>query len=352
VELYFRHPAYQWYPVVGIDYNQANDFCSWRTDRVNEYILVREGLLDINPNQTSDDNFNTDAYLSGQYEGLVIVDMPDLDPNKETRKVRMEDGIFLPRYRLPTEAEWEYASLGLIGNTYLNRVTERRIYPWNGHFVRNPDPKYMGEMMANYKRGRGDNMGTAGRLNDNADITSPIFSYWPNDYGLYNMAGNVAEWVMDVYRPLSVEDADDFRAYRGNVFQTKLKDEEGVIAEKDSLGRLIWRDVTEEENLDRRNYKKSDNIGFLDGDQTSSTMYQDEGLEPSALAKVMYESSGETIKTLINDEAMVIKGGSWNDRAYWMGPGTRRFLDKRQSKAWLGFRCAMVRVGSPVGFGY
>ena len=352
VELYFRHPAYQWYPVVGINYNQANDFCSWRTDRVNEYILVREGLLDINPNQTSDDNFNTDAYLAGQYEGLVIVDMPDLDPNKETRKVRVEDGIFLPRYRLPTEAEWEYASLGLIGNTYLNRVTERRIYPWNGHYVRNPDPKYMGEMMANYKRGRGDNMGTAGRLNDNADITSPIFSYWPNDYGLYNMAGNVAEWVMDVYRPLSVEDADDFRSYRGNVFQTKLKDEEGVIAEKDSLGRLIWRDVTEEENLDRRNYKKSDNIGFLDGDQTSSTMYQDEGLEPAALAKVMYESSGETIKTLINDEAMVIKGGSWNDRAYWMGPGTRRFLDKRQSKDWLGFRCAMVRVGSPVGFGY
>jgi gliding motility-associated lipoprotein GldJ len=240
----------------------------------------------------------------------------------------------------------------LIGNTYLNRVTERRIYPWNGHYVRNPDPKYQGEMMANFKRGRGDNMGTAGRLNDNADITSPVFSYWPNDYGLYNMAGNVSEWVKDVYRPLTIEDADDFRSYRGNVFQTKLKDEEGVIAEKDSLGRLIWRDVTEEENLDRRNYKKADNIGYLDGDKTSSTQFIGEGLDKDALDKVMYESSGETVKTLVNDESMVFKGGSWNDRAYWMGPGTRRFLDKRQSKSWLGFRCAMVRVGSPVGFGY
>ena len=54
--------------------------------------------------------------------------------------------------------------------------------------------------MANFKRGRGDNMGVAGNLNDNADITAPVRSYWPNDYGLYNMAGNVSEWVMDVYR--------------------------------------------------------------------------------------------------------------------------------------------------------
>ena len=350
VEMYFRHPAYQWYPVVGVSWKQANDFCAWRTDRVNEYILVREGLLDINPNQTADDNFNTDAYLAGQYEGLVIVDMPDMDPNRETRKVRVEDGIFLPRYRLPTESEWEFAAIGLIGNTYFERVTERRIYPWNGHYVRNADEKELGQMMANYKRGRGDNMGTAGRLNDNADVTAPIFAYWPNDYGLYNMAGNVSEWVKDVYRPLTQEDGDDFRSYRGNVFKTKLKDEEGVIAEKDSLGRLIWRDVTEEENLDRRNYKKADNIGFLDGDQISSIKYQDEGMDADAKKKMMYQTSGENPTTLIDDQAMVVKGGSWRDRAYWMGPGTRRYLDKRQSTSWIGFRCAMVRVGSPVGF--
>jgi gliding motility-associated lipoprotein GldJ len=276
--------------------------------------------------------------------------MPDMDPNRETRKVRLEDGIFLPRYRLPTESEWEFASIGLIGNTYFERVTERRIYPWNGHYVRNADEKSLGQMMANYKRGRGDNMGTAGRLNDNADVTAPIFAYWPNDYGLYNMAGNVSEWVKDVYRPLTQEDGDDFRSYRGNVFKTKLKDEEGVIAEKDSLGRLIWRDVTEEENLDRRNYKKADNIGFLDGDQISSIKYSDEGMDAEAKRKMMYQSSGENPATLIDDQAMVVKGGSWKDRAYWMGPGTRRFLDKKQSTSWIGFRCAMVRVGSPVGF--
>jgi gliding motility-associated lipoprotein GldJ len=354
VELYLRHPAYQWYPVVGVSWKQAEDFCAWRTDRVNEFILIREGLLDMNPNQAADDNFNTDAYLAGQYEGLVIVDMPDLDPNKDTRKVRMEDGIFLPRYRLPTEAEWEFASLGLIGNTYFERITERRVYPWNGHYVRNDHSKYLGSMMANFKRGRGDNMGVAGRLNDNADITSPVYAYWPNDYGLYNMAGNVCEWVKDVYRPLSAEDNDDFRAFRGNVFKTQVRDEEGAIEEKDSLGRIMWREVADadhkDENLERRNYKIADNISYLDGDKTSSLKYQEEELEPDDLKKMMYEITGEQPTTLIDDRARVYKGASWRDRAYWMGPGTRRFLDEEQSTSWLGFRCAMVRVGSPVGF--
>ena len=60
--------------------------------------------------------------------------------------------------------------------------------------------------MANFTRGRGDLMGMAGSLNDNADITAPVTSYEPNDFGLYCMAGNVNEWVSDVYRPLSSSD--------------------------------------------------------------------------------------------------------------------------------------------------
>ncbi len=335
VELYFRHPAYQQYPVVGVNWLQATDFCAWRTDRVNEQILIREGILRLNPNQINEDNFNTEAYLAGQYEGLVKSDLMDLNPSSGangSRKVRLEDGIFLPEYRLPTEAEWEYAALAQIGNTIYERVTDRRQYPWNGHIVRNKDEKYKGQMMANFKRSRGDNMGTAGFLNDNADIPAPVHSYWPNDYGLYNMGGNVNEWVKDVYRPLSPEDKSDFNPYRGNVFETQQRDEEGQIIEKDTLGRIPSRAVTPEENVDRRNYTFSDNINFLDGDEE----------------EIKYDFGATS---LINDRARVYKGGSWRDRAYWLSPGTRRFTDENQSTNDLGFRCAMTRVGSPVGLG-
>ncbi|MEN9331600.1 MAG: hypothetical protein RLZZ94_690 [Bacteroidota bacterium] len=338
VELYYRHPAYKDYPVVGVNWLQANDYCAWRTDRVNEQILIREGILRVNPAQVNEDNFNTDAYLAGQYEGLVKSPLQDLNPNMDTRKVRMEDGILLPRYRLPTEAEWEYAALSLIGQTVYENVNNRNLYPWQGHAVRDADDKFKGEMLANFKRGRGDMMGVAGKLNDNASITAPVYSYLPNDFGLYNMAGNVSEWVMDVYRPLSHEDVSDFNSFRGNVFQTQQRDEEGAIAEKDSLGRVTYRNVTDEEASTRRNYKKADNIGYLDGDDE---------LDEDGNGLGSKYMSGKS--TMIDDKARVVKGGSWKDLAYYLTPGTRRFLDENQQTDWLGFRCAMARVGSPTG---
>ena len=350
VEYYLRHPAYRDYPVVGVSWLQANDYCAWRTDRVNEYILVREGILKLDPSQTNEENFNTEAYLAGQYEGLVKNDLIDLNPNGQgTRKVKMEDGILLPKYRLPTEAEWEFAALGLIGNTIFERVVERRLYPWNGHVMRTDADKNLGEFVVNFKRGRGDNMGVAGNLNDAADIPASVYSYWPNDFGLYNMAGNVAEWVMDVYRPLSAEDVSDFNPFRGNVFKTKQTDDEGNIAEKDSLGRIKWRDVTKQEAAGRRNYRNADNINYVDGDFTS-TITTDWNAAPedsiNSTSKLMYDY---TMTSMINDKARVYKGGSWNDRAYYLVAGTRRYLDEALATDYIGFRCTMTRVGNPIG---
>jgi len=352
VENYLRHPAYADYPVVGVNWIQANDFCAWRTNRVNELILIEEGILEFDASQQGENNFDTEAYLLGQYEGITGKNpMEDLDPNKDTRRIRWDDGILLPKYRLPTEAEWEYAAFALIGNSYDERMTDRRIYPWNGHILRNADKNNRGAMMANFVRGNGDMMGMAGDLNDGGDITVDVRSFWPNDYGLYCMAGNVNEWVADVYRPLSFEDIDEFSPFRGNEFKTKVLDEEGYIAEKDSLGHIRYRLETDKDILNRKNYRTADNRNFLDGDAESNIVTGDSWNDVKSNTETMYSGTpNSSMGSLVTDRSRVYKGGSWRDRAYWLSPGTRRFLDERESRDDLGFRCAMTRVGSPVKY--
>lgn len=348
VQTYFRHPSYQHYPVVGVSWVQANDYASWRTDRVNENLLIQAGILDFDPDQKNENNFNTDAYLAGQYEGLVNKGKEDLNPNGTgIRNVRFEDGILLPNYRLPTEAEWEYAALGLIGNTLYNRVVERREYPWNGQTLRTDDRKYYGSFVTNFKRNEGDYMGVAGNLNDGAAIPAPVGSYWPNDYGLYNMAGNVSEWVLDVYRPLSFQYFSDFNPFRGNIFKNVKKDMNGGVAEKDSLGRIQYTEVSPEEAAKRENYRRANNINYRDGDYESTIQLQSDWTNQNVKnsTNLMYEYG---VTSLITDKSRVVKGGSWEDPAYFLSPGIRRFMDENDASATVGFRCAMIRVGSPI----
>lgn len=338
VETYFRHPAYDDYPVVGVTWQQIQGYCKWRTDRVNEMLLIERGILNPTPDQKDADVFDTDSYLAGQYEGNVRKNLPDVRTGGE-RPVKFQDGILIPSFRLPTEAEWEYAALALTGNLINPKdelISDRRYYPWDGKSARyQKRNKDQGKMLANFKRGRGDYMGVAGNLNDNASVPAPTVSYIPNDFGLYNMAGNVSEWVQDVYRPLTsmtLRDADnhDLNPFRGNEYKEMIKDEYGNYLEKDSLGRMKYRDLSDEELVNRENYRTGDARNYLDGDDENIT----------------YEYGKYT---LINDKSRVIKGGSWADRLYWLSPGTRRFKDQAQADRTIGFRCAMTRVGGPSG---
>ncbi len=349
VEYYFRHPAYQDYPVVGVNWLQATDYAAWRTDRVNEYIMDREKIIKYNSNaEINEENFNSKAYLAGQYDFATkgrnrhqkrdYTKKKKFLKKKSVRNVTMEDGILLPEYRLPTEAEWEYAAMAGIGNSQLENIDQGKIYPWNDLTVRwtqnnGATEKVRGLILANFKRGKGDQGGIAGKLNDAGFITTPVFSYWPNDYGLYNMAGNVSEWTMDVYRPLSSADVNDFNSFRGNVYKQLQFDQFGELELKDSLGRLKYELVDPAENVNRRNYRVADNIGFKD----ELSYYEGEQ---------QYEYG---VTSLVDNQARVYKGGSWNDRAYWLSPGTKRYLDEQLALSTLGFRCAMIRFGAPIG---
>lgn len=336
VETYLRHPSFNEYPVVGVSWIQACDYALWRSDRVNENLLIESGILAFDPDQNKESNFSTDAYLAGQYTGIVADGMKDLDPKGTgIRGVKMEDGIFLPKYRLPTEAEWEYAALGLIGNTNHELISDRRVYPWNSDGMRTQDENYYGVFSANFKRSNGDYMGVAGGLNDGAAFPAPVASYFPNDYGLFNMAGNVSEWVLDVYRPLSFEDIADYNPYRGNEFKRKTID---------SLGNIEYVPATAEEIASRKNYRDSYNLNYNDGDYKSSIQsnWLDASTDIKESTKQVYEYGATT---LISDKARVYKGGSWADGPYFLSPSVRRFLDEDQTSATIGFRCAMNKVG-------
>lgn len=335
---YFRHPAYAEYPVVGIDWEQAEAYCIWRTDRVNEQILVERGILQHDNSQTGQNTFSTNTYLYGVYQG-TDGEEPQTNADGSTRRVSFEDGITLPVYRLPTEAEWEYSAYGLIGNTDGELLTDRKIYPWNGAYLREDSKREKGQMKANFVRGRGDMMGMAGSLNDNADIASLVFSYEPNDYGLYCMAGNVNEWVADVYRPLSFNDNDEFNPYRGNIITENRRDQNGTWV-VDDYGQIIKDTIT-----DQRNY--------LDGDPNSQVVESgnwNTAQDRKTDGMYIQDDSQGAFASLITDEVRVYKGGSWKDRPYWLVPGTRRYLDQTEGKNDIGFRCAMSRVGSPKGF--
>lgn len=136
MEYYYMHPAFDDYPVVGVDWEAAHYFCEWRTNYMNTW--------------------RTDM---GMFEN--------------------------PRFRLPSEAEWEYAARG---------GRDMAKYPWGNPYIRNAK----GCMLANFKPGRGN------YYDDGFMYSSPVASYFSNDWGLYDMAGNVSEWCEDAFNPSSV----------------------------------------------------------------------------------------------------------------------------------------------------
>ena len=200
--LYFSHPSYNQYPVVGVTLKQAVAFCHWRTNNSNFYL----------------DN-----------------------GNKKDEKI---DGI----YRLPTEAEWEYAARG---NSKTNNM-----YPWGSPYTRTKE----GRLLANFKPGRGDYFGSDTK-NDNI-YTSKVQSYPENGYKLFDMAGNVAEWTSSVY----YEGGNNFIGDFSPDLQYNAKEEDPISMKRKVVRGGSWKDIAYNIQVSTRNYEYQDTaksyIGF------------------------------------------------------------------------------------------
>ena len=401
---YLRHPSYADYPVVGVNWIQATEFSNWRTQRVNEALLEKNGYLKKDAKTldvTAESNFDTETYLSSPtstYGGNEEIVLKGPKGSKKTPKAgkdgvvaepknvyaQRSSGILLPEYRLPTEAEWEYAAAADVGQREYNIYKGQKKYPWSGGYTRSGKRQSKGDQLANFKQGNGDYGGIAGWSDDGADITNEVKKYPANDFGLYDMAGNVAEWVQDVYRPIIDNEANDFNYFRGNKYTKNKIGADGKIevVSKDNIkydtlsnGRIIARNfpgqiaqvpVDEQETYLRQNFDKSDNINYRDGDKQSTRYYKladEESDEKSKSDKLMYNSPKHNVTTdslgnmvrkydqsskrttLINNQSRVYKGGSWRDRAYWLDPAQRRYFPQDMATDYIGFRCAMSRVG-------
>ncbi len=391
---YLRHPAYAEYPVVGVNWIQAVEFSKWRTDRVNEKTLEEQKYLvkDAKIGATAGSVFSTETYLNAPtqtYGGndSIVLKKPRRGSKDSTNVyAQRTSGLINPEYRLPTEAEWEYAAAADVGQREYNSYKGQKKYPWSGTYTRSGKRQVRGDQLANFKQGKGDYGGIAGWSDDGADITNKVKSYPPNDFGLYDMAGNVAEWVSDVYRPIVDDEASDFNYYRGNVYtKNKIGDDgkveivsadtqvfdtlpNGKIMARNYPGEIAQVPVDENETYLRQNFSQSDNRNYRDGDK-QSTRYFDFGtseeiedaksneqhkMYDSPQHNVTTDSLGNMVRkfdksskrtTLINDDVRVYKGGSWRDRAYWLDPGQRRYFPQDMATDYIGFRCAMSRVG-------
>lgn len=373
---YLRHPAFNYYPVVGVSWIQAERYCEWLTDRANEKHLMDKGIISkdlySNPDLVKGSKrFSTDVYRFDPKRLGSIIDSTKIARKKSSKDANPRIKTFsysastIPHFRLPTETEWEYAALAMSTRRKYNKHKGKKD-PYKD--IKGSKGKNQGKYLANIKIGRGDYSGIGGSNSNGSSITSDVKKYPSNDLGLYGMDGNVSEWTADVYRPIIDDEANDFNYFRGNVYTRIIQNKNGEMervgdesVEFDTLsdGRLVYRqlpgDFRRKIVEDARNYRDGDYLSSLDagsyygeGDETTETGVYNapkRRFRVDDSGRVYLEKDSEVRTTDINDESRVVKGGSWKDDLYYLDPSQRRYHNQFDATNWIGFRVAQDVLG-------
>ena len=323
--------------------------------------IIAKDLYINESNNQGGTAFNMDKFKSNDPEMQGYINQKRLEQKSGMKTTnqrliaanRSPSSAMVTKFRLPSEVEWEYAALGMEKNREYNSYTDKKPQI---DLLR--DKK--GMILENFKQGRGDYSGIAGWKNDGSAQTSDVRLYPSNNIGIYGMFGNVAEWTADVYRPIIDEDGADFNYYRGNAPQAIVRNGDGTYKmvdegnmKYDTLadGRLVYKNLPgqfERETIgDYRNYRDGDRMSSLDyrnaSDSSSSyNMYNAPATRfvVDGNGKVIMQKDTKERTSAMTNDIRVVKGGSWQDSAYWLDPGQRRYKTQNSGFTWIGFRVA------------
>lgn len=334
-QLYFSHPVYKDYPIVGVNWQQAMAYCHWRSMQL-QRIVKSSGML------------------------------------------KKGDSLAVLEFRLPTEAEWQYAAIAQIGRAKYENINDRRIYPWDGLWLLDKKSNYL----ANFGNIIDDN-GIYAKyyVNDGAFLSAKVKSYPGNDFGLYDMAGNVAEWtiyetcVMNTdllneygYNP-DFDELFDHRCF-GHFEPPKRSTGEKRFLDSIRSATKVSADETAAQALEKiiaRNHlyarfaHKHNDLNMLSGiqgvyPQTSTTTsdsltqlfrYLDSTSQYRLKEAAQTELQNERVFAK-NPNPRTVKGGSWADGLAYIMCANREAFSEDKSSCRIGFRVAMSRVYNKV----